>query len=81
MFFNYDYNREIKKNGFSFFSLLFTKVKLEEALFGPAAALQTCEEMLQEWQSRYDVSRSRRVGNTCDIVVIVLSLKKQAFQT
>lgn len=40
-------------------SLLFTKVKLEEALFGPAAALQTCEEMLQHWQSHYDVSRSR----------------------
>lgn len=58
-FFYYDYNREVKNNGFSFFSLLFTKVKLEEALFGPAAALQTCEEMLQEWQSRYDVSRSR----------------------
>ncbi|CAK6962355.1 tetratricopeptide repeat protein 7A isoform X2 [Scomber scombrus] len=41
------------------FNLLFTKVKLEEALFGPAAALQTCEEMLQCWQSRYDVSRSK----------------------
>lgn len=40
-------------------SLLFSKVKLEEALFGPAAALQTCEEMLQNWLSRYDVSRSR----------------------
>lgn len=40
-------------------SLLFTKVKLEEALFGAAAALQTCEQMLQQWQSRYDVSRSR----------------------
>uniref|UniRef100_A0A671V795 Tetratricopeptide repeat domain 7A n=1 Tax=Sparus aurata TaxID=8175 RepID=A0A671V795_SPAAU len=39
------------------FNLLFTKVKLEEALFGPAAALQTCEEMLQHWQSRYDVSQ------------------------
>uniref|UniRef100_A0A4W6BWM5 Tetratricopeptide repeat domain 7A n=1 Tax=Lates calcarifer TaxID=8187 RepID=A0A4W6BWM5_LATCA len=39
------------------FNLLFTKVKLEEALFGPAAALQTCEEMLQRWQSRYDVSQ------------------------
>uniref|UniRef100_A0A3Q1ETM6 Tetratricopeptide repeat domain 7A n=1 Tax=Acanthochromis polyacanthus TaxID=80966 RepID=A0A3Q1ETM6_9TELE len=38
------------------FNLLFTKVKLEEALFGPAAALQTCEEMLQCWQTRYDVS-------------------------
>uniref|UniRef100_A0A8D3EG97 Tetratricopeptide repeat domain 7A n=1 Tax=Scophthalmus maximus TaxID=52904 RepID=A0A8D3EG97_SCOMX len=40
------------------FNLLFTKVKLEEALFGPATALQTCEVMLQRWQSRYDVSRS-----------------------
>uniref|UniRef100_A0A665TW24 Tetratricopeptide repeat domain 7A n=1 Tax=Echeneis naucrates TaxID=173247 RepID=A0A665TW24_ECHNA len=40
------------------FNLLFTKVKLEEALFGAAAALQTCEEMLQQWQSRYDISRS-----------------------
>uniref|UniRef100_A0A3B5B6H1 Tetratricopeptide repeat protein 7A-like n=1 Tax=Stegastes partitus TaxID=144197 RepID=A0A3B5B6H1_9TELE len=39
------------------FNLLFTKVKLEEALFGPAAALQTCEEMLQRWQTRYDVSQ------------------------
>uniref|UniRef100_A0A3Q1CV68 Tetratricopeptide repeat protein 7 N-terminal domain-containing protein n=1 Tax=Amphiprion ocellaris TaxID=80972 RepID=A0A3Q1CV68_AMPOC len=40
------------------FNLLFTKVKLEEALSGPAAALQTCEEMLQCWQTRYEVSRS-----------------------
>lgn len=40
-------------------SLLFTKVKLEEALLGPAAALQTCEEMLQEWQSHCDLGRSR----------------------
>uniref|UniRef100_A0A672HRZ9 Tetratricopeptide repeat domain 7A n=1 Tax=Salarias fasciatus TaxID=181472 RepID=A0A672HRZ9_SALFA len=40
------------------FNLLFTKVKLEEALFGPTAALQTCEDMLQRWQIRYDVSRS-----------------------
>uniref|UniRef100_A0A8C9XSE1 Tetratricopeptide repeat domain 7A n=1 Tax=Sander lucioperca TaxID=283035 RepID=A0A8C9XSE1_SANLU len=39
------------------FNLLFTKVKLEEALFGPATALQTCEEMLQHWLSRYDVSQ------------------------
>uniref|UniRef100_A0A3Q3W845 Tetratricopeptide repeat protein 7 N-terminal domain-containing protein n=1 Tax=Mola mola TaxID=94237 RepID=A0A3Q3W845_MOLML len=38
--------------------LLFTKVKLEEVVFGPAAALQTCEDMLQQWQSRYDASRS-----------------------
>uniref|UniRef100_A0A8B9LQF0 Tetratricopeptide repeat domain 7A n=1 Tax=Astyanax mexicanus TaxID=7994 RepID=A0A8B9LQF0_ASTMX len=36
------------------FNLLFTKVKLEEALYGPAVALQTCEDMLQLWQSRYD---------------------------
>uniref|UniRef100_A0A3B4C7G8 Tetratricopeptide repeat protein 7 N-terminal domain-containing protein n=1 Tax=Pygocentrus nattereri TaxID=42514 RepID=A0A3B4C7G8_PYGNA len=39
------------------FNLLFTKVKLEEALFGPAVALQTCEDMLQLWQSRYDFAR------------------------
>uniref|UniRef100_A0A3Q4HT06 Tetratricopeptide repeat domain 7A n=1 Tax=Neolamprologus brichardi TaxID=32507 RepID=A0A3Q4HT06_NEOBR len=39
------------------FNLLFTKVKLEEVLLGPAAALHTCEEMLQHWQSRYDVSQ------------------------
>uniref|UniRef100_A0A7N6ANJ4 Tetratricopeptide repeat protein 7 N-terminal domain-containing protein n=1 Tax=Anabas testudineus TaxID=64144 RepID=A0A7N6ANJ4_ANATE len=39
------------------FNLLFTKVKLEEALLGPAVALQTCEDMLQHWQSRYDVSQ------------------------
>ncbi|KAJ0067205.1 hypothetical protein NL108_013073 [Boleophthalmus pectinirostris] len=41
------------------FNLLFTKVKLEEAVLGPAVALQTCEEMLQRWQSRYDTSRYR----------------------
>ncbi|XP_030627001.1 tetratricopeptide repeat protein 7A [Chanos chanos] len=40
------------------FNLLFTKVKLEEALFGPSVALQTCEDMLQLWQSRYDYVRS-----------------------
>uniref|UniRef100_A0A3Q4AZV9 Tetratricopeptide repeat protein 7 N-terminal domain-containing protein n=1 Tax=Mola mola TaxID=94237 RepID=A0A3Q4AZV9_MOLML len=39
------------------FNLLFTKVKLEEVVFGPAAALQTCEDMLQQWQSRYDASQ------------------------
>ncbi|XP_054605897.2 tetratricopeptide repeat protein 7A isoform X2 [Nothobranchius furzeri] len=39
------------------FNLLLTKVKLEEALFGPAAALQTCEDMLHRWQSCYDFSR------------------------
>ncbi|XP_030296853.1 tetratricopeptide repeat protein 7A [Sparus aurata] len=49
------------------FNLLFTKVKLEEALFGPAAALQTCEEMLQHWQSRYDVSRSSETDDSSSI--------------
>lgn len=39
------------------FNLLFTKVKLEQVLFGPGAALQTCAEMLQLWQSRYDFTR------------------------
>uniref|UniRef100_A0A3B3QGU9 Tetratricopeptide repeat domain 7A n=1 Tax=Paramormyrops kingsleyae TaxID=1676925 RepID=A0A3B3QGU9_9TELE len=34
--------------------LLFTKVKLEEVLLGPEAALRTCEDMLQLWQSRYE---------------------------
>ena len=42
-------------------SLLFTKVKLEEALFGPSVALQTCEDMLQLWQRRYDGNRVRCV--------------------
>ncbi|KAM9847739.1 tetratricopeptide repeat protein 7A [Aulostomus maculatus] len=51
------------------FNLLFTKVKLEEALFGPAAALQTCEEMLQCWQSRYDVSRSSETDDSSSIPV------------
>ncbi|XP_047198276.1 tetratricopeptide repeat protein 7A isoform X2 [Hippoglossus stenolepis] len=46
------------------FNLLFTKVKLEEALLGPAVALQTCEEMLQRWQSRYDVSRSSETDDS-----------------
>ncbi|XP_049927398.1 tetratricopeptide repeat protein 7A [Epinephelus moara] len=49
------------------FNLLFTKVKLEEALFGPAAALHTCEEMLQHWQSRYDVSRSSETDDSSSI--------------
>uniref|UniRef100_A0A3B4B119 Tetratricopeptide repeat protein 7 N-terminal domain-containing protein n=1 Tax=Periophthalmus magnuspinnatus TaxID=409849 RepID=A0A3B4B119_9GOBI len=39
------------------FNLLFTKVKLEEMVLGPAVALQTCEDMLQRWQSRFDNSR------------------------
>ncbi|XP_076600050.1 tetratricopeptide repeat protein 7A [Chaetodon auriga] len=49
------------------FNLLFTKVKLEETLFGPTAALQTCEEMLQHWQSRYDVSRSSETDDSSSI--------------
>ncbi|KAM4591357.1 tetratricopeptide repeat protein 7A [Odontesthes bonariensis] len=49
------------------FNLLLTKVKLEEAMFGPAAALQTCEEMLQSWQSRYDVSRSSETDDSSSI--------------
>ncbi|KAM7385107.1 hypothetical protein PAMP_001204 [Pampus punctatissimus] len=49
------------------FNLLFTKVKLEEALFGPAAALQTCETMLQRWQSHYDVSHSNETDDSSTI--------------
>lgn len=40
------------------YNLLFTKVKLEEALFGPGVALQTCEDMLQLWQNRYEMNRT-----------------------
>lgn len=49
------------------FNLLFTKVKLEDALFGSAAALQTCEDMLQRWQTRYDVSRSSETDDSSSI--------------
>uniref|UniRef100_A0A667ZU92 Tetratricopeptide repeat domain 7A n=1 Tax=Myripristis murdjan TaxID=586833 RepID=A0A667ZU92_9TELE len=49
------------------FNLLFTKVKLEESLFGPAAALQTCEDMLQLWQNRYDLSRSSETDDSSSI--------------
>ncbi|XP_029305720.1 LOW QUALITY PROTEIN: tetratricopeptide repeat protein 7A [Cottoperca gobio] len=49
------------------FNLLFTKAKLQEALFGPATALQTCEEMLQHWLSRYDVSRSSETDDSGSI--------------
>ncbi|XP_061766918.1 tetratricopeptide repeat protein 7A isoform X3 [Nerophis ophidion] len=52
------------------FNLLFTKVKLEEVLYGPAVALQTCEEMLQCWQSRYDVSPSNETDDTSSVPVI-----------
>nr|XP_061819034.1 tetratricopeptide repeat protein 7A isoform X3 [Nerophis lumbriciformis] len=52
------------------FNLLFTKVKLEEVLYGPAVALQTCEEMLQCWQSRYDVSPSNETDDTSSVPVV-----------
>uniref|UniRef100_A0A3Q2XJK8 Tetratricopeptide repeat domain 7A n=1 Tax=Hippocampus comes TaxID=109280 RepID=A0A3Q2XJK8_HIPCM len=43
------------------FNLLFTKAKLEEVLYGPSVALKTCQEMLQIWQRRYDVSLVERL--------------------
>ncbi|XP_076141887.1 tetratricopeptide repeat protein 7A [Alosa pseudoharengus] len=49
------------------FNLLFTKVKLEEVVCGTAVALQTCEEMLQLWQSRYDGVRSSEADDTSSI--------------
>ncbi|MED6232234.1 hypothetical protein ATANTOWER_025125 [Ataeniobius toweri] len=36
-------------------------------MFGPAAALQTCEEMLQRWHSQYDVSRSSETDDSSSI--------------
>ncbi|MBN3320272.1 TTC7A protein, partial [Atractosteus spatula] len=36
------------------FSLLFTKVKLEEVLLGPEVALETCQHMLRLWQSSFE---------------------------
>ncbi|XP_077351305.1 tetratricopeptide repeat protein 7A isoform X2 [Festucalex cinctus] len=52
------------------FNLLFTKVKLEEVLYGPSVALQTCQQMLQIWQSRYDVSRSNETDDSSSIPVV-----------
>ncbi|CAL8255332.1 unnamed protein product [Lota lota] len=49
------------------FNLLFTKVKLEEVLYGPAVALQTCEAMLQLWQSRYDFNRTSEVDDSSSV--------------
>ncbi|KAM9803668.1 tetratricopeptide repeat protein 7A [Neosynchiropus ocellatus] len=49
------------------FNLLFTKVKLEEVVLGPAAALQTCEDMLHCWQTRYDVGRSIEADESSSI--------------
>ncbi|XP_077438673.1 tetratricopeptide repeat protein 7A isoform X2 [Vanacampus margaritifer] len=52
------------------FNLLFTKVKLEEVLYGPSVALRTCQEMLQIWQSRYVVSRSNETDDSSSIPVV-----------
>ncbi|XP_061693641.1 tetratricopeptide repeat protein 7A isoform X2 [Syngnathoides biaculeatus] len=52
------------------FNLLFTKAKLEEVLYGPAVALQTCQEMLQIWQSRYDVSRATEPDDSSSTPVV-----------
>ncbi|XP_054654373.1 tetratricopeptide repeat protein 7A isoform X2 [Dunckerocampus dactyliophorus] len=52
------------------FNLLFTKVKLEEVLFGPGVALHTCEEMLQCWQSCYDVSHSTETDDTSSVPAV-----------
>ncbi|KAK3553897.1 hypothetical protein QTP70_012727 [Hemibagrus guttatus] len=49
------------------FNLLFTKMKLEEALFGPAVALQTCEEMLHLWQTHYDFARPSETDDSSSI--------------
>ncbi|GAA6110458.1 tetratricopeptide repeat protein 7A [Tachysurus ichikawai] len=49
------------------FNLLFTKVKLEEALYGPAVALQTCEEMLRLWQTHYDFPRPSETDDNSSI--------------
>ncbi|XP_033835654.1 tetratricopeptide repeat protein 7A [Periophthalmus magnuspinnatus] len=51
------------------FNLLFTKVKLEEMVLGPAVALQTCEDMLQRWQSRFDNSRYNETDESSSIPV------------
>ncbi|XP_037862823.2 tetratricopeptide repeat protein 7A isoform X4 [Chlorocebus sabaeus] len=39
------------------FNLMFTKVKLEQALKGPEEALVTCRQMLQLWQTLYSFSQ------------------------
>ncbi|XP_076990267.1 tetratricopeptide repeat protein 7A isoform X2 [Tamandua tetradactyla] len=39
------------------FSLMFTKVKLEQALKGPEEALVTCRQMLRLWQTLYSFSQ------------------------
>lgn len=38
-------------------SLMFTKVKLEQALKGPEEALVTCRQMLRLWQTLYSFSQ------------------------
>ncbi|XP_064788266.1 tetratricopeptide repeat protein 7A-like isoform X2 [Oncorhynchus masou masou] len=49
------------------FNLLFTKVKLEEALHGPGIALQTCQDMLQLLQRRYDFIRTSEGDDSSSI--------------
>ncbi|XP_029553981.1 tetratricopeptide repeat protein 7A [Salmo trutta] len=49
------------------FNLLFTKVKLEEVLYGPGVALQTCQDMLQLWQNRYDFTRTSEGDDSSSI--------------
>ncbi|XP_065383702.1 tetratricopeptide repeat protein 7A isoform X9 [Macaca fascicularis] len=39
------------------FNLMFTKVKLEQALKGPEEALVTCRQMLRLWQTLYSFSQ------------------------
>uniref|UniRef100_A0A8C9IHN9 Tetratricopeptide repeat protein 7A n=1 Tax=Piliocolobus tephrosceles TaxID=591936 RepID=A0A8C9IHN9_9PRIM len=39
------------------FNLMFTKVKLEQALKGPQEALVTCRQMLRLWQTLYSFSQ------------------------
>uniref|UniRef100_A0A3Q2XWF5 Tetratricopeptide repeat domain 7A n=1 Tax=Hippocampus comes TaxID=109280 RepID=A0A3Q2XWF5_HIPCM len=57
--------------------LLFTKAKLEEVLYGPSVALKTCQEMLQIWQRRYDVSRSSRLEAALSEVSDISSTHRQ----
>ncbi|XP_013876633.1 tetratricopeptide repeat protein 7A [Austrofundulus limnaeus] len=51
------------------FNLLLTKVKLQEVLFGPSTALQTCEELLQLWQTSYDFTRFSETDDSSSLPV------------
>uniref|UniRef100_A0A3B3QGP1 Tetratricopeptide repeat domain 7A n=1 Tax=Paramormyrops kingsleyae TaxID=1676925 RepID=A0A3B3QGP1_9TELE len=66
-----DFNRRALES----LQLLFTKVKLEEVLLGPEAALRTCEDMLQLWQSRYEGVRSDAEEGSNDSDPVTLSRK------